>query len=83
MRELRHCIRSAVLLTDSDTIATNVLDIDLHATADGYALKAENEEREQIIKVLDAARNNKALAANLLKISRPTLYDKMKKYGIG
>jgi len=83
VRELRHCIRSAVLLTDSDIIATNVLDIDLHATADGYALKAENEEREQIIKVLDAARNNKALAANLLKISRPTLYDKMKKYGIG
>lgn len=83
VRELRHCIRSAVLLTDSDTIGTEELDIDLRVTADGYALKAENEEREQIIKMLDSARNNKALAANLLKISRPTLYEKMKKYGIG
>lgn len=82
VRELRHCIRSAVLLTDNDTIGTKELDIDLHATVDSYTLKAENEEREHIIKALDAARNNKALAASLLKISRPTLYEKMKKYGI-
>ena len=82
VRELRHCIRSAVLLTENDTISTKELDIDLQVTADGYALKAENEEREHIIKALDAARNNKALAASLLKISRPTLYEKIKKYGI-
>jgi two-component system response regulator HydG len=82
VRELRHCVRSAVLLTENDTIGTKELDIDLHITADGYALKAENEEREHIIKALDAARNNKALASSLLKISRPTLYEKMKKYGI-
>jgi len=82
VRELRHCIRSAVLLADNDVIGTKELDIDLHVTADSYALKAENEEREHIIKALNAARNNKALAASLLKISRPTLYEKMKKYGI-
>jgi len=82
VRELRHCVRSAVLLAENDTIGTKELDIDLHVMADGYALKAENEEREHIIKALDAARNNKALAASLLKISRPTLYEKMKKYGI-
>ena len=82
VRELRHCVRSAVLLTENDTIGRKELDIDLHVTADSYALKTENEEREHIIKALDAARNNKALAASLLKISRPTLYEKMKKYGI-
>lgn len=82
VRELRHCIRSAVLLTDNDTVGTKELSIDFQVAADGYTLKVENEERQQIIKVLDAARNNKALAANLLKISRPTLYEKMKKYGI-
>ena len=82
VRELRHCVRSAVLLTENDTIGRKELDIDLHVTADSYALKAENEEREHIIKALDATRNNKALAASLLKISRPTLYEKMKKYGI-
>jgi two-component system response regulator HydG len=82
VRELRHCVRSAVLLAENEIIGTKELDIDLHITADGYALKAENEEREHIIKALDAARSNKALAASLLKISRPTLYEKMKKYGI-
>ena len=82
VRELRHCVRSAVLLTENDNIGRKELDIDLHVTADSYALKTENEEREHIIKALDAARNNKALAASLLKISRPTLYEKMKKYGI-
>lgn len=82
VRELRHCVRSAVLLTENETIRTKELDIDLHITTDSYALKAENEEREHIIKALEAARNNKALAASLLKISRPTLYEKMKKYGI-
>ena len=71
-----------MLLTENERIGTKELDIDLHVTADGYALKAESEEREHIIKALDAARNNKALAASLLKISRPTLYEKMKKYGI-
>jgi len=83
VRELRHRVRSAVLLAENDTISAKDLDIDLQVTADGYALKAENEEREHIIKALDAARNNKALAASLLKISRPTLYEKMKKFGIG
>ena len=48
----------------------------------GFALKAENEEREKIVKALEAAKYNKALAAGLLQISRPTLYEKMKKYGI-
>jgi len=82
VRELRRCVRSAVLLTENDTISTKNLDIDLHVTTDGYALKMGNEEREHIIRALDAARNNRAFAARLLKISRPTLYEKMKKYGI-
>lgn len=82
VRELRHCIRSAVLLTENDSIGIKDLDIDLDITAESYALNNKNEEREQIIKALEAARNNKALAASLLKISRPTLYEKMKRYGI-
>lgn len=82
VRELKHCIRSAVLLTENDTIGIKDLDIDLSITAENYALNTKDEECEQIIKALQATRNNKALAASLLKISRPTLYEKMKKYGI-
>jgi two-component system, NtrC family, response regulator HydG len=82
VRELQHCIRSAVLLSDGNTIDIEALEIDLNVTENSFSLKEENEEKENILKSLDAARNNKALAATLLKISRPTLYEKMKKYGI-
>jgi two-component system response regulator HydG len=82
VRELQHCIRSAVLLSDGNTIDIKALEIDLNATENSLSLKEENEEKENVLKSLDAARNNKVLAAKLLNISRPTLYEKMKKYGI-
>lgn len=82
VRELKNIIRKAVLLCESDTLKAEDLDMPAENTADGFALKAENEEKEKIIKALETAKYNKALAAGLLRISRPTLYEKMKKYGI-
>lgn len=82
VRELKNTIRKAVLLCESDTLKAEDLDMPAENTADGFALKAENEEKEKIIKALETAKYNKALAAGLLRISRPTLYEKMKKYGI-
>lgn len=82
VRELKNIIRKAVLLCESDTLKAEDLDMPAENTAGGFALKAENEEKEKIIKALETAKYNKALAAGLLRISRPTLYEKMKKYGI-
>ncbi len=82
VRELKNIIRKAVLLCESDTLKAEDLDMPAENTTDGFALKAENEEKEKIIKALETAKYNKALAAGLLRISRPTLYEKMKKYGI-
>lgn len=82
VRELKNAVRSAVLLATKDTIGLDVLYLTEAAAAKGFALREENEERERIIKALEAAKYNKALAAGLLQISRPTLYEKMKKYGI-
>lgn len=82
MRELKNTVRKAVLLTGSGVIEAMDLDMNVAEGAKGFALKAENEEREKIVKALEAAKYNKALAAGLLQISRPTLYEKMKKYGI-
>ncbi len=42
----------------------------------------EEGEREKIVKALQAAKNNMTLAAELLGISRRTLYNKMQKYGL-
>ena len=82
VRELKNTVRKAVLLTGSGVIEAMDLDMNVAEGAKGFALKAENEEREKIVKALEAAKYNKALAAGLLQISRPTLYEKMKKYGI-
>lgn len=82
VRELKNTIRKAVLLCESDTLATEDFKMPAGNTVDGFALKAENDEKQKIIKALETAKYNKALAAGLLRISRPTLYEKMKKYGI-
>ena len=82
VRELRNTIRKAALLSNAETIDEADLDLPTVRNTDSYALKGEQEERARIIKALEAARYNKALAAELLRISRPTLYEKMKKYGI-
>ena len=39
-------------------------------------------ERDHIIKVLREAKGNKRLAAQLLKISRGTLYRRLRAYGL-
>ncbi len=82
VRELKNAVRSAVLLATKDTIGLDELYLTEAAGAKGFALREESEERERIVKALEAAKYNKALAAGLLQISRPTLYEKMKKYGI-
>lgn len=82
VRELRNTIRKAALLSKTETIDEADLDMPTIRNTDSYALKGEQEERARIIKALDAAKYNKALAAELLRISRPTLYEKMKKHGI-
>lgn len=82
VRELRNTVRSAALLSTSGTIDETDLDLPSTRGMESYALKVEQEERTRIVKALEAAKYNKALAAELLRISRPTLYEKMKKYGI-
>lgn len=82
VRELRNTVRSAALLSMTGTIDEPDLDLPSTRGMESYALKVEQEERTRIVKALEAAKYNKALAAELLRISRPTLYEKMKKYGI-
>lgn len=81
IRELRHRVRSAVLLANH-IIGAKELDIVPRNDASFHIPKLENNERNHIVEALETARNNKAFAASLLNISRPTLYEKMKKYGI-
>lgn len=84
VRELKHKVRGAVLLAGNGIIGTEELRLDRTPGGEGnpFVLKDEKEEKERIVRALEAANNNKALAAELLQIGRRTLYDKLKKYGI-
>ena len=82
VRELKSCIRKAVLLAEKDVIAADDLDIDRSAVTENLTLKPGTDECRRITDALEIAHYNKTKAAKLLNISRFTLYEKIKKYGI-
>ncbi|MCM0665809.1 sigma-54-dependent transcriptional regulator [Flavobacterium tyrosinilyticum] len=87
LRELQNCVKRATLLTRGDFIESDVLPAEFFqiqnqpaATAEVFSL-SENE-KETIISALSKTQNNKSEAAKLLKITRKTLYNKLKQYNI-
>lgn len=45
-------------------------------------LTEEEKERQLLLQTLKQVENNRARAARMLDISRTTLYEKLRKYGI-
>lgn len=88
LRELRNVIRRAVLLTGSGPIGKDALPADLALrlyapqAQDDLRAQRDNSERDIIMETLRACRFNKTKAAEMLKIDRKTLYNKMNRYGI-
>lgn len=82
VRELKGIVRSAVLFTDGDTVTPEALDFDETASTADASPALDDMERKQIIRVLEQAKGNRKLAAELLGIGRTTLYNKMKAYRI-
>lgn len=86
LRELQNCVKRATLLTRGDYIESDVLPAEFFQiqkqqnSASTFSL-SENE-KETIIHALSKAQNNKSEAAKLLKITRKTLYNKLKQYNI-
>jgi two-component system response regulator HydG len=81
LRELRNVVRRAVLFSSGNEITPNDLPIFSESKTDDSALRPGNE-KEQIEDALYKARGNKTLAAQILKIDRKTLYNKMRMYEI-
>jgi transcriptional regulator with PAS, ATPase and Fis domain len=85
VRELRNCIEQALILGDGKTIRLADLPEQMRASAGGPAEEIPplvDVEREHIARVLRATEWNKARSARLLGISKPTLYDKIRTYGL-
>jgi two-component system response regulator HydG len=86
LRELQNCVKRATLLTRGNYIESDVLPVEFFQiqqkqnSSDGFSL-SENE-KDAIIYALSKTQNNKSEAAKLLKITRKTLYNKLKHYNI-
>ncbi|WP_281231632.1 sigma-54-dependent transcriptional regulator [Flavobacterium gelatinilyticum] len=87
LRELQNCVKRSTLLTQGDFIESDVLPVEFfqvqkqQQSFSGNFSLSENE-KEAIINALNRTQNNKSEAAKLLKITRKTLYNKLKQYNI-
>jgi len=85
VRELENCVKRAVIMADGGRITAE----DLGLFAQEEELEALNlrqvrdeAERRAVVRVLARVNGNIARAAEVLGISRPTLYDLMNRFGL-
>jgi len=90
VRELENRVQRAVIMSDSLVIEPEALDFSLKTVKEGIhsftnlTLKNAREmvEREMVIAAIENQKNNMVKASEMLGISRPTLYDLVKKHNI-
>ncbi|MDR2765679.1 MAG: sigma-54 dependent transcriptional regulator [Tannerella sp.] len=83
IRELQHTVEKTVILSETDILQIN--DLHLNPAANPANVKLDNmtlEEAEKILiqNALKRNRNNLSAVAAELDVTRPTLYNKMRKY---
>jgi len=88
VRELENKVRRAFIISDNNQISPDDLELS-HALIDSAELPSlelrdvrEKAERSAILEAMARSNNNISQAAELLAVSRPTLYDLIKKYNI-
>ena len=82
VRELENKIKRAVIMSESPQITADELDINFAENVERlFNLRQvrEKAEHDAIVQALNVSGNNIAKASDLLGVSRPTLYDLMKK----
>ena len=78
IRELRCCVNNAVYECESPLIKTRHLHLELPSNINA----GNSQDRQVIIEALKKANNNKTIDASILGFNRPTLYSRLKKYGL-
>jgi len=85
VRELENVIKRAVIMTEGSSISPADIGIET-ANSNGEALNLrhirEQAERSAVLRVLGRVNGNLSKAADLLGVSRPTLYDLMHRFGL-
>lgn len=87
LRQLRNVIKRAVLLNQGtfitkDVLPPEIISENLNGDHKKQSFSTKENEKSLIISALEEASNNKTRAAQLLNITRKTLYNKLKEYEI-
>ena len=90
IRELQNCIEKAVILSEAKSLSVKDLDArsgpgmsaDVIPGVTGNLLHNAQEEERLVREAMERTGGNISAAARMLGVSRPTLYAKLKKYGL-
>jgi len=86
VRELENCVRRAVIMADANQISAADLGLEAPDGDDLAPLNLrqvrDDAERTAVVKVLGRVNGNIVKAADILGVSRPTLYDLMHRFGL-
>ncbi len=84
VRELKNTINYAVAMASGDRITLDDLPAAFHNGTGGAGSRniREDMEKNLILKMLQSTKYNRSKAAELLGMSRKTLYNKMERYGL-
>lgn len=86
VRELENCIKRAVIMAEGGHITAEDIGLDLPEDGEAPVLDLrqirDEAERRAILAALGRSNGNVVKAAEMLGISRPTLYDLMHRFGL-
>jgi len=84
VRELQHAIEKAVILSDKHLIGASdfVFKIDEFSRVEAYGGTLEDMEKQLIVAAIEKQMGNLSAVSTQLGVTRQTLYNKIKKYGI-
>ncbi|MBP5626217.1 MAG: sigma-54-dependent Fis family transcriptional regulator [Bacteroidales bacterium] len=88
IRELQNCIEKAVIMSEGKLLTGRDLQLDAKPAgesaraAEAIPVHPERSEEALVREAMERTAGNISAAAKLLGVSRPTLYAKLKKYGL-
>ena len=84
VRELKNVVNYATAMSPNERI--EIEDLPVHFLGDGHAAEPadirQEMERDLIVRTLQSTKYNRSRTADILNMSRKTLYSKMTKYGL-